>query len=391
MREIKRTLETVINKNPIKNSSAIFIWGARQTGKTTYIKQKFPQAKIYDLLDTRLKRKLHDTPNLLRQEIVANNDSLVVIDEIQKVPELLDEVHWLIENRPIDIILCGSSARKLKDYSTNMLGGRALRYELYPLTTKEIGFTASLERILNHGLLPAHYLSENYLDLIESYIVDYLEEEIAKESRLRNLDAFSRFLKVVGVTSGQLLNYSNVASESGVSVHTVREYYQILKDTLLGFELIPWNKRKERRLIETSKFYLFDVGLSNYLRGVIPVVAGTDVWGIAFEHFIIHEIRAYIRYNKLRHSLYFYRTASKVEVDLIVNDMELALEFKSSRIVKEREHLKGIRSLKEEFTVGRSIVVSCDDTYRKTEDDIEIMPWQMFCEKLWNNEIIIKT
>lgn len=383
--EINRIIPLQLAKNALKGSSATFLWGARKTGKTTTIHQQFPEIKTYDLLDTKLKQRLRENPNILRQEVLANQYSQILIDEIQKVSELLDEVHWLIENCSIDILMCGSSARKIKTSESNLLGGRAIKYELFPLVTAELSEEhLDLNLILNRGLIPSHFLSESYLDFFDSYTADYLENEIAQEARIRNLSNFSRFIKVAGITNGQLLNYSKVASECGVSATTVREYYQILKDTLLGFELSPWDKRKERRLIETSKFYFFDCGLASYLRNVTPVVAGTDVWGHAFEHFLIQEVRAYLKYRKKRVDIYFYRNCSNTEVDLIIGDMQIAIEFKSATFIRT-EHLRGLRSLKSEFNIGRSIVVSCDESFRKTEDGIEIIPWKNFCKLLWQD------
>ncbi len=388
MLEIKRILSLQPTKNPLKGSSALFLWGPRKVGKTTFLTQQFPQAKRYDLLNSKIRSRFQLNPHLFREEVLADHAEVIIIDEIQKVPELLDEVHWLLENHAASFVLCGSSARKIKDYATNMLGGRAKRYLLFPFVTQELDEPfLNIELILNRGLIPGHLFHDDYLDFLESYIADYLEEEIAKEARIRNLSNFSRFLRVVGLTHGQLLNYSKIAGECGVSANTVREYFHILKDSFLGFELVPWTKRKERRLIETSRFFLFDVGVANFLRGVQPVVFGTDVFGFAFEHFLLLEVRAYLSYMKKRHELSFYRTASGIEVDLIVGDMLVAIECKSTKRI-DKEHLKGLRALSEEFSPKRKMVVSLDETPRKTEEGIEILPWKMFCKDLWEGLIV---
>ena len=382
-----RLLKITIPINPIKGSGAAFLWGPRGTGKTTLLKQKFKKAKYIDLLDSDLCTEFIIRPKQLREEILADEPEVVIVDEIQKVPQLIDEIHWLLENVKIKIILCGSSARKLKKSGGNLLGGRAVTYELFPLTTAEIS-EIELNRALNVGTIPIHYLSNEPRRLLKAYINNYIKEEIIEEALTRNIPSFSRFLNTVALTHGQLLNYTNVARETGVSPNTVRDYYQILKDTLLGHDLEPWRKNKTRRLIETAKFYLFDVGIANHLNPEIERVSeGSDVYGNAFEHFLIEEVRAWLSYNEKDYSLSFWRTVSGFEVDLIIGDLAVALEFKSAAKIKSM-HLKGMRALKEENHVGRAIIVSRDISYRKTEDNIEIMPWQQFCLSLWNNEIL---
>lgn len=382
-----RTLTINIPTNPVKGSGAAFLWGPRGTGKTTFLKQKFGNAKYYDLLDSDLSTELTIRPKLIREEILAQKPGVVIIDEIQKVAALLDEVHWLLENTSTKFILCGSSARKLKRGAQNLLGGRAVRCELFPLTTVEL-VDVNLDRILNHGALPVHYLTEKPGPLLKAYVHTYLKEEIIQEAFARNAPHFSRFLNTVALTHGQLLNYSNVAREVGVSPNTVREYYQILQDTLLGHELEPWRKAKKRRLIETAKFYLFDVGVANYLNPEIKwVVEGTDTYGNAFEHFLIEEVRAYLSYREKELPLSFWRTSSGFEVDLIIGDLDVVLEFKSAKNIRPI-HLSGIKAFAEENRAKRLIVVSRDDSSRKTEGGIELMSWQKFCQLLWRNEIV---
>src|SRR3990167_858612 len=246
-----------------------FLWGARQTGKSTYLKTYFPQSHRYDLLKSDVCARLEKNPHLLREEILAlPGEQLkhpIVIDEIQKIPKLLDEVHWLIENTKAQFILCGSSARKLKRLGTNLLGGRALRYSFYPLTFVEIP-KLDLLRALNNGLIPAHYLSEHSDLLLESYVADYLQHEIREEGVVRNLPAFSQFLDSVAFSNAQMVNYTNIARDCGVSAKTVEVYYQVLVDTLLGYFLYPYHKKIKRDIIgKAPKFYLFDVGVANYL------------------------------------------------------------------------------------------------------------------------------
>ncbi len=383
----KRDLDLTWIANPVTGSAASFLWGPRQTGKTTLLHQQIPDAAFYDLLDTGLRAELSVRPRTLREELLSKRPPVVVIDEIQEAPELMEEVHWLLENTPTRFVLCGSSARKLRRKSRNLLGGRAVEHQLFPLTTREIP-NPDLARLLNHGALPAHYLVPDPAPLLRSYVNTYIKEEIIDESATRNIPAFSRFLQVVGLTHGQQLNYANIARETGVSASTVRSYYQILEDTLMGFTLEPWRKAKKRRLVETARFYLFDVGVANHIHPEAPEVSeGSDLFGRAFEHFMLNEVRAFLSYRRLERSLSFWRTSSGFEVDLIVGDLDLAVEFKSSRRVRDSD-LKGMRALMDEHAAGRSIVVSREERTRKTEDGIEILPWQEFCSMLWEGEMI---
>jgi uncharacterized protein len=379
--EIKRTLDLNLDGN-----NAAFLWGPRKVGKTTLLRQRFKGAKFYDLLDTELKTSLLLRPAILREEVLADRPGLVIVDEVQKVPALLDEIHWCLENTKTKFIMCGSSARKLKRDAANLLGGRAWRFELFPLTTRETG-NYDLERILNHGMIPRHFIEENPDRSLKSYTLDYLEEEIRAEALVRNIPSFARFLDAVALTHGQLINYSNIARDCGVSSKTVREYYQILTDTLLGHELPPWRKKKNRRLIETAKYYLFDCGVVRALAGFHKIEPRTDEFGRAFEHFLIEEIRAFLSYREKNLPLYFWRTSTGLEVDLLIGDLDLAIEFKAAPQVDER-HLNGLRALKYDQKVGRVIVVSLDKKPRKTETGVEIFPWQEFLEALWAGSII---
>jgi predicted AAA+ superfamily ATPase len=385
--KLERSLELAWVPNPLTGAAAVFLWGARQTGKTTFLHDRYAGARFYDLLDTSLSAELSVRPRILREEVLAERPELVVIDEVQHVPPLLEEVHWLLENTATRFILCGSSARKLRRRSRNLLGGRAVDYFMLPLTSHEIG-TVDLERLLQFGALPAHYLVDNAAQLLKSYVHNYIKAEIIDESATRNIPAFSRFLQTVGLCNGQQINYANIARETGVSASTVRNYFQILEDTLLGFTLEPWRRRQRRRLVETAKFYLFDVGVANQVHPEGPIVApGSDRFGRAFEHFLLNEIRAYLRYNRLDHPLRYWRTSSGFEVDFVVGDMELAVECKSNRETRAAD-LKGLRALSEENRVGRRLVASREPRRRTTDDGIEIIPWLEFCEELWGGGMI---
>jgi predicted AAA+ superfamily ATPase len=236
--------------------------------------------------------------------------------------------------------------------------------------------------------LPVHYLVEEPNALLRAYVNSYLKQEIIDESATRNIPAFSRFLQVVALCHGQQINYTNVARESGVSASTVRNYYQILEDTLLGFTLEPWRRKKKRRLVETAKFYLFDVGVANQLHPEARKIdEGSDLFGRAFEHFILNELRAWCEYEQQEIPLTFWRTSSGFEVDLIVGNLELAIECKSARDVRAAD-LRGMRALHDEHKPRRSLVVSRVAEQRRTDDGIEIMPWQTFCNELWGGGLL---
>jgi predicted AAA+ superfamily ATPase len=385
--KFRRSLELSWVPNPLTASAAVFLWGPRQTGKTTFLHDTYPEARFYDLLDTGLSAELSVRPQLLREEVLTERPELVVIDEVQHVPLLLEHIHWLLENTATRFILCGSSARKLRRRSRNLLGGRAVDFHMMPLTTQEIG-DVDLSRALQHGTVPVHYLAEDPAPLLRAYLNNYIKAEIIDESATRRVPAFSRFLETVGLCHGQQINYANFARESGVSASTVRNYFQILEDTLLGFTLEPWRRRKKRRLVETAKFYLFDVGVANHLHPEAKVVAaGSDRFGRAFEHFILNEVRAYLEYRKLDRPISFWRTSSGFEVDLIVGGMDLAIECKGTREVRTVD-LKGMRVLKEEAAPRRSVVVSLAERSRTTSDGIEILPWRRFCQDLWADRLI---
>jgi len=321
----------------------------------------------------------------LRQILEAQASKTVVIDEVQKIPHLMDEIHWLIENRGFRFILSGSSARKLRRGKVNLLGGRAWRFELYPFVTKELE-EFNLERALASGLLPSHYLSSNSEMDLKAYVHDYLKEEIQAEALTRNLPAFSRFLQSAAITNGMLLNYSNAARETGVSVKTIREYYQILEDTLIGRQLLAWKKSKKRRMIETSKFFFFDIGIVSTLLNYTSLTPGTREYGRAFEHFILQECWAYRHYSGLDFPITFWRTASGAEVDLILGEAEVAIEIKSSENAGDRT--KGLHLFHEEHKCRKAFIVSRDPLPRKLSSNITVLPWHAFCGMLWDGEII---
>lgn len=367
-----------------KNS--FFLWGARQTGKSTLLKMLYPESLTFDLLLSDVYRRLLNNPEQFRQIVIGSDPSEpVIVDEIQKLPILLDEVHWMIENRGYQFILSGSSPRKIVRQDVNLLGGRALRYELYPLSWCEIT-EFDLERALNHGLLPRHYNSDKADILLSAYVGNYLEDEIVAETRIRNVDIFSRFLEKAAFSNGEIVNYSNIAADCGISSPTVKEYFRILIDSLIGSFVEPFRKKPKRRVIAAPKFYFFDVGIANFLQKRKHMERGSLEFGSAFEHFIYHELRTYSQYSGKKFPIYYWRTSSGIEVDFILGNHEVALEIKGTENVSNR-HLKGLKAFSEEYAVQQSIVVSLDAFPRKL-GQISVVPWEQFLEQLWDGKII---
>lgn len=387
MKNIKRILDMEL---PRRQSA--FLWGARKTGKTTYLKERFPKSIVYDFLKTDLFLELSKNPSFLREQLLAKDEAAlkepIILDEAQKVPQVLDEVHWLIENRGLRFVLCGSSARKLKRGHANLLGGRAWRYELFPLTSREIG-SVDLLRALNHGLIPVHYLQngQDCKKSLEAYVQDYLRQEVFAEGLTRNIPAFSRFFDAFGYAHGEMTNYCNIARECGVDSKTVREYYQILIDTLLAVRIEPFKKRQSRQVItKASKYYMFDVGIAGFLvKRRLTEQKGAE-FGKAFEHFILMEIIAYRSYSSKDFAINFWRTKTGLEVDFILAQGEVAIEVKGAgRLDKKDMH--GIDSFTGDYSPKRSIIV-CNEREKRLHGKIEVLPWEIFLSGLWAGKII---
>jgi predicted AAA+ superfamily ATPase len=320
-------------KLPVGKST--FLWGARKTGKSTWLKTKFQGSTTIDFLQSDVFYDYMRRPALLRERILADFDSAafrqpVVLDEVQKVPQLLDEVHWLIENRKISFILCGSSARKLKHGHANLLGGRAWRFVLHPLISAEIP-QFDLLRALNNGLIPDHYLEEDAGRSQKSYVIDYLKEEIMAEGLTRNIPAFSRFTDMLGFTSGEMINFANIGRDCGIDSKTVREYFQIIFDTNLGYFLEPYSGRRKRNIIsQIPKFYLFDTGIANFLSGRRITIERGPEFGRSLEHLIFLELIAFKEYKEYNGPIRYWRTPQGQEVDFVIGDGDIAIEVKGS-------------------------------------------------------------
>ena len=379
----KRNLDIL----PILKNKSMFLFGPRQTGKSSFIKHQLLGDDIslfWTLLDGRLRMKILADPGILRQEVELKNlrDCIIIIDEIQKCPELLDEIHFLIEERNIRFLLTGSSARKLKNTGVNLLGGRATERHFHPFNFAEIGNHPdyNLPFIFEHGLLPSMFLSENLDEDLAAYIDTYLTEEIAAEGAARNIPAFARFLTTAALTNSQLLNYTNIANDAQLPVQTVRQWYDVLESTLLGYQVPPFTKTKKRKAISTAKFYFFDIAIARSLRNIPAPAEGTTEAGEYFEQLVCMELKTWIDYTRPRSKLTFWRSSSNMEVDFCV-DEELAIEVKLTMNVTEK-HLKGLKALREENIFKRYIVV-CQEEHPRLIDGIEILPWKYFFAELW--------
>lgn len=365
-----------------------FLWGARQTGKSTLLRQMFPDSIYYDLLKADVYRRCLQDPSVIRQELEAVHDGQrpvrnpVIIDEVQKVPDLLDEVHWIMENMGVRFILCGSSARKVRRSHANLLGGRAPSLYLHPLTYPEIP-EFNLSRALNHGLLPVHYQSPDSALLRSAYVGEYMREEIASEAAVRNMPAFGRFLEVAACSNGEMIVYENIARDCGVSAPTVKAYYELLEATLLGNFVPAYVRRARRRVIHAPRFYFFDVGIAANLARRGLVEPGSELWGRALEHYIFMEMSAYYHYRAPgTPPVSYWRTASQLEVDFVLCGGAYAVEVKATRMAVNHD-LRGLRAFNEEHKPRRAVLVSMDTAPRLTDDKIEIMPWRMFLQELW--------
>jgi predicted AAA+ superfamily ATPase len=353
-----------------------FLLGPRQTGKSHLLRRTLPDVRVYDLLDTPTFLALSQDPSRIEQEL-RSRDRVIAIDEIQRLPELLNEVHRLIESRGVRFLLTGSSARKLRRGGVNLLGGRARTKVLHPLTWAELGAHFDLHRALTHGLLPSIYFSDDPRADLEAYAGTYLQQEIVAEGATRNVPAFSRFLRVAAFCNGTMVNFTQIASDAQVPRTTVHEYFQILQDTLVLRELPAWKRTKKRKPIATSKYYFFDVGVVTALQGR-HLSARTPEYGEAFETYVLHELFAYRDYGKGQ-PLSYWRSTSGFEVDAILAD-ETAIEIKAKTNVTAQD-LKGLRALQEERLV-RKLVCVCLEPRPRRVGDIEVLPLSDFLQAL---------
>ena len=376
---------------PAAGTRSFFLWGPRQVGKTTLLHRTYPEARFVDLLKADEFRRYAVRPETLRQEFLAERPSpprQVVVDEVLKVPALLDEAHWMIENLGVHFAFAASSARKVRRRAAGLLGGRALRFELRGLTSAELGADFDLRRVLNYGFLPPVLRDGDPGERVESYVADYLKEEIAAEGMVRSLPAFSDFLEAASLADTEMVSFTNVAQDCGVSAHTAKAYYGILEDTLIGRFLPAYRKRPKRRVIRAPKFYFADVGLVNRLAHRGELMPGSELFGKAFENWVFHELGTWLTYTRSSERLSYWRLAGGTEVDFIMGDMRVAVEAKAASRIGSR-HLKGVRSLVQDHPgVERRIVVCLEDRPLRTGDGIDVLPAAEFAERLWSGALL---
>ncbi len=385
-------IERVANIDKRLEKKSIFLFGPRQTGKSSYIKNQLSEPKLaWTLLDSELYRDLSMRPSILRNTLRAKgiNDGVVVIDEIQRLPELLNEVHMLIEETGIHFLLTGSSARKLKKKGVNLLGGRAGLFNFHPLVWPEIkDFDFDLDDIFFSGLLPSPFLNkEDANDILYSYTGLYVAEEIQREALVKKLPSFVHFLEIASMTSGEQINYANISSDVGVKKDAVKDWFSILTDTMLGFEVPSFKLTKKRKAVEVSKYYLFDVGvMRSLMKAVVPTENMSD-YGRFFENYIATELRAYLDYSGQINSgkLQYWRSSSGFEVDFILNE-RVAIETKTTKHLTVRD-LRGIKALMEEGLMEKYIIVTREDRPYEVATNITSMPWKYFLTELWAGRI----
>jgi predicted AAA+ superfamily ATPase len=373
-------IERLLNFRQLVEKKSHFVFGPRQTGKSFLIRQTLPGYRVYDLLDTSIYLSLSQNPGRIAQE-AGPNDRIIVIDEIQRLPVLLNEAHRLIEERGLRFLLTGSSARKLRRGGVNLLGGRARTRYLHPLTWRELGERFDLDRALQRGLLPAIYFSDDPRADLESYAGTYLQQEIVAEGTVRNVPAFSRFLRVASFCNGQVVNFTNVANDAQVPRTTVYEYFEILKDTLIVHELPAWLKSKKRKPLVSSKYYFFDVGVAGWIQGRV-FRRGTPEYGEAFETFIMHELTCYRDYVGAD-SISYWRSTSGFEVDFILGD-HTAIEAKAKTNISVQD-TRSLKSLAEEKKLKRYLCVSLEPR-RRVLEGIQVLPLTDFLRALWSGE-----
>jgi len=366
-------------------SRSVFLFGPRQTGKTTLLRDRYPESPWFSLLQGDTFLRLSREPGRMRQELETANPAAgpVIVDEIQKLPSLLDDIHDLIERRGFRFVLTGSSPVKLRRAGTNLLGGRARIRDLFPLVSAEVPDWDS-ERAMLYGSIPSIYLSEEPALDLEAYCGAYLQLEVQAEGLVRGVEPFSRFLQTAARRAGEQVVYEQIGSLSQVPARTVREFYQVLVDTLIGVMLEPTRlgKAGRRTLVSRGKFYFFDVGVAHALAGTTTLDDHTSEYGRAFEHLIFTELRAWMSYHRDRRPLGFWRTTDGAEVDFIIGD-EIAIEVKATRNVT-RTDLRGLHAIGEDHTLKRRVMV-CREPTRRIVDSIEVVPFTEFLPDMWNH------
>jgi predicted AAA+ superfamily ATPase len=368
-----------LDLNALLRQKSHFLFGPRQSGKSFLIRQTLANTRVYNLLDAEVFLALNQRPTRIGEEI-GEGEKTVVIDEIQRLPGLLNEVHRLIEEHGVRFLLTGSSARKLRQGGVNLLGGRARVKHLHPFVFPELGDRFDLHRALHAGLLPGIYFSDDADADLAAYAGAYLQEEIVAEGVTRNVPAFSRFLRVAALCNARIVNFTNVANDAQVPRTTIYEYFGILKDTLLVRELPAWKATRKRKPLMSSKYYFSDAGVVRILQGR-TVAPGTPEYGDAVETYVMHELSAWIDYQAAQ-PLAFWRSTSDFEVDFILGD-HTAIEVKAKTTVSPTD-LKGLMALAEESLLRRYVCVCLESRPRRV-GNIDVLPLAIFLERLWSD------
>ncbi|MCY4282812.1 MAG: AAA family ATPase [Gammaproteobacteria bacterium] len=373
-----------LNLQPFARHKSLFLLGPRQTGKSTLLQRDFPEACYIDLLDNEIFRRFAGAPERLRDAVGGHKQ--VIVDEIQKLPGLLDETQRLIDTRDVHFLLTGSSARKLRRGKANLLGGRALFFNLHPLCSAEIGYDR-IPDLLQRGGLPGFVDSPIHWEELRAYTGAYLREEIQAEALTRSIENFSRFLDVAVHFNCEQLNYSKIGNDADIAPRTIKDYVKILEDTLVLHILPPFCQRNKRKLAATEKVYFFDIGVANALARRRELPAGSPEYGKALEQLVFLELHAAIEYQRLEVRLSYWRTRTQLEVDFLLDD-RIAIEVKATKHVAPAD-LKSLRAIAEELNLEKRLLVCQEPYYRQTEDGIEIVPVAEFCKRLWEGEVIL--
>ena len=372
-----------IDLKPFIQHKSLFLLGPRQAGKSTLLRERFDHARTIDLLNSDVYRTYLSHPERLRELVQA--EELVVIDEIQKLPSLLDEIQWLIDNRHCRFLLTGSSARKLRRGNANLLGGRALFFSLFPLTSYEVGYD-QIPQLLQVGGLPSIFNSPIAWEELKAYVGAYLREEIQAEALTRSIENFSRFLDVAVHFNAEQMNYNKIGNDADVPPRTIKDYVKILEDTLILHIVPPFKQGSRRKVASAEKIYFFDVGITHALSRRPSIHPGTPEFGKTLEQFVFLELHAAKHYQRKDAEITFWRTRTNLEVDFVIDD-RIAIEVKGTGKVSSTD-TKPLLALEEEAPLQRKIIVCQETDYRVTESGVEIMPLAYFCQQLWENNLL---